>query len=387
MEDNKFGRAPRTLTDRSNSGLIKKLYESGGSVALDLIIYLANHQLKNLFGESWFSIKDFCDTMNYERTKLHRKLTQKQIEEMFGKQLPEYMKTDPDGTQIVHQIENKFEAAIYWLGKTNLTVPFQNADGSTSFNFVQIISKFDIKTNFKTKKDTKRLYSVTLNPAIRDSVFSQYDLVDLADYRSLPDRTGYRFFYLNLAKMICVIKYRRKTAGQPFFTFTVNELAKVFNIQSKRNDHRKSKVKEILDSINELLVNTKFEYCFIKSEGQKWAYTVQFHFKQETLDFFDEKFKAVFTKKYYEDMLWEYTGLAYPNIPIGNGMGSRKSKKEEIMANPDLYKDFIDWMHSEQNLSLKLNRFTDIFVSVFEKTPQELGVTPFNLIDNFPYEK
>ena len=220
-----LSRYPRPLSEKENSGLIERLYETGGSsnVALDLLVYLANNQMKNLFGDNWFSIADFCKVMGYDRTKLHRKLSEEQILELFGKNnAPKYIRTEADGTEIMHNIETVFEAALYRLGLSNLTLANKNSDGSTSYKFVQIITKFDIKTDFSTKKGTKRLYNAVLNPVIKDSLFKNYNLIDLQDYRKIPDRIGYRYFYLNLSKMIYVIKNKIIKGQAPYFTLTVN---------------------------------------------------------------------------------------------------------------------------------------------------------------------
>lgn len=58
--EKELNRVPRLLSESYNSGLIERLYESGGSVMLDIIIYLCGNHVKDLFGESWFSIEDFC---------------------------------------------------------------------------------------------------------------------------------------------------------------------------------------------------------------------------------------------------------------------------------------------------------------------------------------
>lgn len=40
--------------------------------------------MKNLFGENWFSIADFCEKMGYDlRTKLQRKLSNDQLRLIF----------------------------------------------------------------------------------------------------------------------------------------------------------------------------------------------------------------------------------------------------------------------------------------------------------------
>ncbi len=92
--EKELNRVPRLLSESYNSGLIERLYESGGSVMLDIIIYLCGNHVKDLFGESWFSIEDFCKKMGYDRTKLQRKLSQEQMKDLFGKRSPHYIFKD-----------------------------------------------------------------------------------------------------------------------------------------------------------------------------------------------------------------------------------------------------------------------------------------------------
>ena len=66
------------------------------------------------------------------------------------------------------------------------------------------------------------------------------------------------------------------------------------------------KVASILDNINRYLDVTKFQYEFVKGENERWAYTVQFHFPNETLEYFDQKFTAVFTDKFYSELQQVY---------------------------------------------------------------------------------
>ena len=180
-------RVPRVLGESYNSVLIERLYEAGGNVMLDLIIYLGSYHLKDLFGTSWFSVEDFCRKMGYDRTNLQRKLDSRQLAAMFGKNMqPEYVCTDTAGQRISHPIETVFEAALYKLGLENLCYPTIGEDGRTSYNFVQILKRFDIMTDFKTKKSTKRLYSAVVSPEIKNFMFSLYNLLELQDYRSLP---------------------------------------------------------------------------------------------------------------------------------------------------------------------------------------------------------
>ena len=79
-------------------------------------------------------------------------------------------------------------------------------------------------TDFKTKKSTKRLYSAVVSPEIKNFMFSLYNLLELQDYRSLPSR--YRYFYLELSKMVYLIKYKTTKNEAPFYVLTVDQLAK-----------------------------------------------------------------------------------------------------------------------------------------------------------------
>ena len=93
-----------------------------------------------------------------------------------------------------------------------------------------------------------------------NTLFTEYNLLELKDYRKLPNRKGYRKFYLNLAKMIYLIKYKADHGQQPYFTTTVDQLADVFEVAVKNNHDRKKKVTSILNAINKKLERTKFQF-------------------------------------------------------------------------------------------------------------------------------
>lgn len=52
--------------------------------------------------------------------------------------------------KIEHPIENTFEAALYRLGTSNLSVAYA-MNGKTQYKFIQILDRFEIKDNFGTK--------------------------------------------------------------------------------------------------------------------------------------------------------------------------------------------------------------------------------------------
>ena len=51
-----LSRVPRTLSEPNNGANLDLLIESGGTIMHDIIIFAANTQMKDLFGDMWFSI-------------------------------------------------------------------------------------------------------------------------------------------------------------------------------------------------------------------------------------------------------------------------------------------------------------------------------------------
>lgn len=367
--DKELERVPKILSANYNAELIQRLYEVGGSVAMDIIIFLCGEHAKNLFGEVWFSVEDFCLKMGYDRTKLQRKLTPLQLQKLFGKQLPFYVHVSENGEEYHHPIETVFEAALYKLGRENITYRTIN-EGRTSYTFVQIISRFDISTDFTTKKAKKRLYNVQLNPLLRYQVQSYYSLIESKDYRMLPDRKGYRLFYLELSKMIFLIKYRMSQKIASSYTLTVDQLAVIFNINIENNKDKKKKVTANLNSINKYLEYTKFKFEYIKGNGETHAYTVLFTFNKETLDYFDEQYRAVFIQRLEYQLFLLYIRLLQPEkMTIG------RLTYEEMIKNKELYTKYLLWKDSNINEVEKEQTYRSVFKEIFGEFPESFGIT------------
>lgn len=277
---------------------------------------------------------------------MQQKLTEEQLTAMFGSRtLPKYVVVGTAGKSVTHPIETVFEVAIYKLGLENLYYPVAGEDGRTSYNFMQILKRFDIVTDFETKKSTKRLYSAMISPEIKDFMFSLYNLLELQDYRNLPSR--YRYFYLELSKMIYLIKYKVKNNETPFYVLTVDQLAKRLGIEIAEPKYRKKKIASILTKMNGYLKYTNFNFSFIKGEHDRWAYTVLFSFPQDTLCYFDEGQYAVVTKRFYKSLLRLYVELVYPEIELE----SRGKKVKELENDKELYGEFFQWKISRRKSS------------------------------------
>lgn len=176
----------------------------------------------------------------------------------------------------------------------------------------------------------------------------------------------------NLIEIVNLIKYKIKTGDAPSYRLTVDQLAKLFNLNFEENKERKRNVTKVLKGINEHLRFTNFQFKYVKGANDKWAYTVDFEFSQETLDYFDERYTAMFTQRFYSDLLWRYAGLAFPNCAVGR---DRVNKVEDIKSDRNLYEDYLAWANSPQNKALKEEVYRENFFRVFGKTPEEFGLT------------
>ena len=71
-------------------------------------------------------------------------------------------------------------------------------------------------------------------------------------------------FILELSKMIFLIKYKIRSGSLPSYRLTVDQLAKLFNLNFEENKERKRNVTKILNGINEYLKYTNFQFRYIK---------------------------------------------------------------------------------------------------------------------------
>ncbi len=363
-EHKELSRVPRPLGEAYNGENLDMLLESGGTIMSDIIIYAGRAQMKDLFGDTWFSMEDFCKTMGYTRTRLQKKLTEEQKKSTFGANNPIYY-TYCDGEKIEHPIETVFESALYSLGKNTLSVAY-NHSGVTKYKFIQILESFEIKDNFLTQKKTKRMYKVNLSKDLMHTLFNGYNLIDLKDYRSLPNRKGYRKFYLNLAKMIYLIKYKVQNGSKPEFIVTVDDLAKCFEVNITNNHDRKKKVATILNAIIKNLDKTKFSYEFVKREGEKWAYSIRFMFADETLEYFDERVKAIISSQFYEGLKQLYLkkiGVQTPSM----------YKYEDALnfGTGEMFEEFNQWLYGEEDKQDKIDVYISTYIKVLKTAPKE----------------
>ena len=156
----------------------------------------------------------------------------------------------------------------------------------------------------------------------------------------------------------------------PYFTVTVDQLAKEFDVTVKDNHDRKKKVTSILNGINKKLERTKFQYQYIKGKGEKWPYTVQFFFDQETLEYFDEKIKAILTSQYH-DALKSCFLLNKKGIPVSRHYQYKDFFK---LGTGEYYHEFTAWLYSEEDKEIKENIYRDIYIKVVGIRPEDLAV-------------
>ena len=126
----------------------------------------------------------------------------------------------------------------------------------------------------------------------------------------------------------------------------------------------------ILNGINKKLERTKFQYQYIKGKGEKWPYTVQFFFDQETLEYFDEKIKAILTSQYH-DALKSCFLLNKKGIPVSRHYQYKDFFK---LGTGEYYHEFTAWLYSEEDKEIKENIYRDIYIKVVGIRPEDLAV-------------
>lgn len=159
----------------------------------------------------------------------------------------------------------------------------------------------------------------------------------MTDYVKIPIREGYRNFYIYISRILALIKHNKATNKPLYYIISIDEIARIFDINQSRNDLRKTKVRECLNKILNIVEVAKFQYSFVKNGG-RYAYFVQFEFQDDVLNHFDEKLKAVFIKSLFSSLQTRWVRERYKNL-------SGRQQAEMIRNNPEEHmKDFMEWM-------------------------------------------
>lgn len=375
MEENKKSlcRIPKSIiNDKQNNVILRDLYTMGGHVGVGLIIYLCRDlQRKDLFGDCGFTIDEFSRIMGFSKNHLYEKLSPDKLKRYFGEEYPKYIYKDENGKTGEHRIENLFECILHKMGLQTIALPVYAVDGGfVRQKFIPIIDQYDIKDNFKSSKRTKRIYRAKINNELKEALFYNYNLIELNEYRQIPDRIGYREFYLNICRMIALVKYKKQQGLPTFFTMTVNQLADIFNINAVENKVRKMRVSRTLEAVNKSLKIAKFNYEYIKGENERWAYTVKFEFSEDALAYFDEEYKAVFMKRYYDNLLFNYIKMRYPTYEMRRILLER-TRFQQDDAEKEIFRN---WMFSGDDREMKLKTYQDTSAELLRMNPEDTEI-------------
>ena len=109
---------------------------------------------------------------------------------------------------------------------------------------------------------------------------------------------------------------------------------------------------------------------YIKGKGERWPYTVQFFFDQETLEYFDEKIKAILTSQYHDALKSSFL-LNKKGIPV-----SRHYQYKDFFkfGTGEYYHEFTAWLYSEEDKEIKENIYRDTYIKVVGIRPEDLAV-------------
>lgn len=347
MKNNKaLSRVPQSLSFDNKA--LNRTYGEEAAIIRDIIVYVANNQMINLFGEVEFSISEFCDVMGYNRTTLARTL------EKFR---------EGDAPQIdEHKFDSTFEYALFRGLKENVVFK-RKRDGKETFESVQIIEKLDVLYDKTTRKLNKRIYNIRLGSKILDYLFTEYNLIDFNEYRNIRSQqisvTGsLRNFYIFMARVITQVKYNKKIGAGDSFIISIDDLCGIYGVEIETAKDKKKYITRILNNMNKELSNLKYDWQYVKN-GYRYAYFVEFKFTDKTLEYFDEQLKSVFFKQLYGN-------LKYIFLHAGKDASIENYKNmSEKYANMDREK-YMEWFFSDdEDKAEKLKAFHDTYLKVY----------------------
>ncbi|NDV96097.1 hypothetical protein D0T84_14420 [Dysgonomonas sp. 521] len=343
--NNQLSRVPQNFSFDKDALL--RTFGEESAIIRDIIVYAANCQFLDLWGNITFSIEDFCREFGYSRTTLQRTL-------------PEFKETKKNLPVIDdHVFDSLFEYALYRALKENVIFK-RKKDNKETFESVQLISHLDVIYDKSTKKLSKRLYSVKLGHKIIENLFKEYHLIDFYDYKRLKSSKissvgAFRNFYIFMARIIAQVRFYERSNNPQNFITSIDDLCDVFGVSVDTPKNKKAYITKTLKHIQESLVNTKFDWSFV-TNGTKHSYFVEFIFSKETLAYFDEKLKAVFFKKLHSAAEQIY-------IKEKGGLISHSSVLDAY-RNIDR-EDFYKWFMSDDSRDKKMKIWNDLYSETF----------------------
>lgn len=351
---NALSRIPQSMS--FDNTVLERAYQEEAIILRDVIVYVINKKAKNLWDEFTFSLEDFCKEMGYDRSNLQR--TKEQFVNPSKKELQKLPIIDE------HNFDSAFEYALYRGMKENIVIS-RRGDKDIEFRSYRVIEDLKVYYNKNTKKDTKRIYSIRLASELMENIFKEYFLIDYKDYSGIKASTtnllgGFRNFYVFMAQMISLAK-QHTTEENNSFIVAIDKLATILNIKStEEHTKRKFNVKKALNKLKDSLERTSFDFEFVKNGG-RFAYYVKFSFPKETLAYFDEKLRAVFFHKLFEECSDEFL----KNVL---GIQVNKSQWEDYQRKintKEVRVKFIEWFLDQRDMKAKEIIFRRVYQNTY----------------------
>lgn len=349
MKDDKINkslsRVPQSLSF-DNSALLRT-FDNESTIIRDIIVFAGNYKLKNLFHEVPFTIDEFCEEFGYNKTTLQRT-----------------MKIFVDNPKLIpivdgHKFDSLFEYSLYRALKENIMFS-RKRDGKETIEAVQILEKLEVFYNKNTGKRTKRRYNLKLGNKILDYLFTEYNLIDYNEYRSIQSTkisyTGaMRNFYIYMGRMVAMVQLQRKKRGPEGYALSIDELCSIFGSEIKDAKHKKEFIKTTLDNLQKELTSLSFTWKFI-TQNTRYSYFVVFNFPDSTLEYFNEHRRFKFYDKLYKELSRTY---AIDKMP---GEMLLRDKLEIISID-----EFLSWVtDSSEDMEKKERIYKLIYEEVYQ---------------------
>lgn len=248
-----------------------RTYKEDSSMILDIMLYNAHMQQKNLFNLGTLDPYDFAEKLGYKTPNILMKHSNPLQPTMVDvENLP--------SEKIFH---NVLENALYKMAKINLEFsrPVQSKtkeEYGIELEFYQLLT--GLKKHISTKRKDRFYYTYQISETYRQHLnrfFAQVDMESLKALRK-PKAT---FLYLTL------INLREAKKKTPYFDY----LCKQAGINITDTTQRKRKLKKKLDLIRSVS-DLNFDYKFNCRSG-KYKYGIEINFKDS--DIIDNNKEAV----------------------------------------------------------------------------------------------
>lgn len=398
-QDKELSRIPQGLN--YNPDALFRVFGRESDIIRDLLVIASNQYSKDVFGNTILTIDDFTN-LGHKRTELQRvipeysKYSKEEIQNLIIERRKQLGIDDTNNYTVIemsrfvdsandkisvhpflgdHLCISKLDYALYRAYTEALRITRKSGDELITSE-VKIIGSLKISS---LNRVSKRKYQINVSSSWLNSLFNEYHLIDIKDYKSLQSgrmitTASYRNFYLFIGRIISQIRYLVKEEKGNSYIASIDDLCSIFNVDFKTPKNKKAYIKKALNDIKDSVSHSKFEWDFVNN-NTKYSYFVEFKFDDDTLNYFDEKLKAVVLETFHKEAKTVFISLNRSKI---QDHWSEEKRGDSIFNADDFYK----WLgNNDEDKEIKEKLLKDAHDKVLRRGV--LGNTPIQKVKSY----